>query len=196
MSTTKAGTRETPIRSGAICSKFTRHSLNKPVVISEYGYCECKPDRLGGDARRIEIMRNHTQACREFDFVAGTIFFDYNDYRTHIGDKGVGPLKQRVHGVVDLYGNRKPSFEALRQEASPVESLQLAAGEGSLSATMATRKTLPAYALEGYTLRWIVFGFDDLPMEEGSASAAQTFSRTAGHPSHHVSGEASHTRAC
>jgi beta-galactosidase len=143
---------------------------HKPVVISEYGYCECKPDRLGGDARRIEIMRDHTQACRQFEFVAGTIFFDYNDYRTHIGDKGVGPLKQRVHGVVDLYGNRKPSFEALRQEASPVEGLQLAAGEGSLSATVATRQTLPAYTLEGYTLRWVVFGFDDLPMEEGSAA--------------------------
>ena len=143
---------------------------NKPVVISEYGYCECKPDRLGGDARRIEIMRDHTQACRDFDFVAGTIFFDYNDYRTHLGDKGVGPLKQRVHGVVDLYGNRKPSFEALRQEASPVEGLQLAGGEGSLSATVATRKTLPAYTLEGYTLRWMVLGFDDLPMEEGSAA--------------------------
>jgi beta-glucuronidase len=143
---------------------------HKPVVISEYGYCECKPDRLGGDARRIEIMRDHTQACRESDFVGGTIFFDYNDYRTHIGDKGVGPLKQRVHGVVDLYGNRKPSFEALRQEASPVESLQLTVGEGSLSATVATRQTLPAYTLEGYTLRWMVFGFDDLPMEEGSAA--------------------------
>jgi beta-glucuronidase len=102
--------------------------------------------------------------------VAGTIFFDYNDYRTHMGDKGVGPLKQRVHGVVDLYGNRKPSFEALRQEASPVESLHLAAAEGSLSATVKTRQTLPAYTLEGYTLHWIVFGFDDLPMEEGSAA--------------------------
>ena len=143
---------------------------HKPVVISEYGYCECTPDRLGGDARRIEILRDHTQACRESEFVAGTIFFDYNDYRTHIGDKGIGPLKQRVHGVVDLYGNRKPSFEALRQEASPVESLQLAAGEGSLSATVATRKALPAYTLAGYTLRWMVFGFGDLPMEEGSAA--------------------------
>jgi len=142
---------------------------DKPVVISEYGYCECKPDRLGGDARRIEILRNHTQACRESDFVAGAIFFDYNDYRTHVGDKGVGPFKQRVHGVVDLFGNRKPSFEALRQEASPVENLQLAAGEGSLTATVASRGTLPAYTLDGYTLRWRVFGFDDLPMEEGSA---------------------------
>jgi beta-galactosidase len=143
---------------------------HKPVVISEYGFCECAPGpgHLGGDARRIEILRNHTRVCREFDFVAGAIFFDYNDYRTHIGDKGTGPLKQRVHGVVDLYGNRKPSFEALREESSPIESLQIAPGVGSLSATVATRRTLPAYTLEGYTLRWIVFGFDDLPMEGGA----------------------------
>ena len=125
---------------------------------------------MGGDARRIEILRAHNQACREFDFVAGTIFFDYNDYRTHMGDKGVGPLLQRVHGVVDLYGNRKPSFEVLRQEASPVASLELSGSVGSLRATVATRTRLPAYTLEGYTLRWIVFGFDDLPMEEGAAA--------------------------
>jgi beta-glucuronidase len=140
------------------------------VVISEYGYCECTPERLGGDARRIEILRDHTRACREFEFVAGAIFFDYNDYRTHMGDKGVGPLKQRVHGVVDLYGNRKPSFQALRQEASPIESVHLDAGEESLRVTVATRQTLPAYTLEGYTMRWIIFGFDDLPMEEGSTA--------------------------
>ncbi len=143
---------------------------DKPLVISEYGYCECTPDRLGGDARRMEILRDHTSVCREFDFVAGAIFFDYNDYRTHVGDKGIGPLQQRVHGVVDLYGNRKPSFEALRQESSPIESLQLDPGNGSLNATVTTRRTLPAYILEGYTLRWIVFGFDDLPMEQGSAA--------------------------
>jgi hypothetical protein len=137
-------------------------------VISEYGYCECTPDRKAGDPGRITILRDHTRVCREFDFVAGTIFFDYNDYRTHIGDKGVGPLKQRVHGVVDVYGNRKPSFEALRAEASAIESFEITPGEGSLGVTVATRKTLPAYTLEGYTLRWIVFGFDDLPMEEGS----------------------------
>jgi beta-glucuronidase len=71
---------------------------------------------------------------------------------------------------VDLYGNRKPSFEALRQEASPIESVHLADGEGSMTATVVTRKTLPAYTLEGYTLRWLIYGFDDLAMEEGSAS--------------------------
>jgi beta-galactosidase len=139
---------------------------SKPVVISEYGYCECAPDRLGGDTRRMEILRDHTNVYREFDFVAGAIFFDYNDYRTHIGDKGLGVLKQRVHGVVDLYGNRKPSFAALRDEASPFSELQVVVTGRWVTATLVPRDTLPAYTLEGYTMRCIVYGFDDLPMEE------------------------------
>jgi len=139
----------------------------KPVVVSEYGYCECTPERLGGDVRRIEILRDHTNVYREFDFVAGAIFFDYSDYRTHVGDKGMGVLKQRVHGVVDLYGARKPSFEALRQESSPIESLRLEAESGAVKATVKTRETLPAYTLDGYRLRWINVGFGDLPMEQG-----------------------------
>ena len=138
----------------------------KPIVISEYGYCECTPDRTGGDARKIEILREHNQVYRRYDYVAGAIFFCYNDYRTHIGDKGVGALKQRVHGVVDLYGSRKPSFDALRQESSPIAELRVKP-EGDLFAiTVVTRKDLPAYALHGYRVRGIAFIEGDLPMEQ------------------------------
>ena len=139
---------------------------NKPLVISEYGYCECAEGRVGGDSRRIEILDRHTNVYREFDSVGGAIFFDYNDYRTIYGDKGAGVLKQRVHGVVDVYGGRKPSFGALRRECSPVESLLISSQGGSLSATVRTRSQFPMYALDGYALRWIVYGFDDLPMEK------------------------------
>jgi beta-glucuronidase len=138
----------------------------KPIVVSEYGYCECTPDRLGGDARRVEILREHTKALRESGLVAGAIFFDYNDYRTHIGDKGLGALKERVHGVVDLYGHRKPSFEALRDEASPFSELQVVVTGRWVTATLQPREDLPAYSLEGYTLRCIVYGFGDLPVEQ------------------------------
>ncbi len=142
---------------------------NKPLVISEYGYCECAEGRVGGDPRRIEILATHNTVYREFDFVGGAIFFDYNDYRTIYGDKGAGVLKQRVHGVVDVYGGRKPSFEVLRRECSPIESLEISTQGGALSATVKTRRQLPIYSLEGYSLRWIVYGFDDLPMEEYKA---------------------------
>ncbi len=141
----------------------------KPIVISEYGYCECRPSHTGGDPKRIDILQRHTDVFREFDWLAGAIFFDYNDYRTHIGDKGAGPLKQRVHGVVDLYGERKPSYAELRRQSSPVEQLEVAAESGGYTVTIVTRRRLPAYTLRGYRLRWIVYGFGGLPMEAGTA---------------------------
>jgi len=140
----------------------------KPIVVSEYGYCECAPDRLGGDARRIEILKSHTNVYRQLDFIGGAIFFDYNDYRTHVGDKGFDVLKQRVHGVVDLYGDRKPSFPALREESSPIGELKVTINGRWITASILTRVEFPAYTLEGYTMRAIVYGFGDLPMEETS----------------------------
>jgi beta-galactosidase len=139
---------------------------DKVIVISEYGYCECTPDRLGGDPSRIRILRQHNEAFREGEEVGGAIFFCYNDYRTHVGDKGTGVLKQRVHGVVDLTGGRKPSFEALRRESSPVEELMITPHGRSLAVTVTTRRRLPAYTLDGYRLRSVVHGFDGLPMEK------------------------------
>ena len=96
---------------------------DKPIVISEYGYCACTAERPEGDERRREILRSHDAVFRERDYVAGLIFFCYNDYRTHIGDRGTGVLRQRVHGVVDVWGNRKPSYDLLREESSPIEEL-------------------------------------------------------------------------
>lgn len=138
----------------------------KPIVISEYGYCECAPDRTGGDPRRVEILKTHTNVYREVDFVSGAIFFCYNDYRTHIGDQGFGVLKQRVHGVVDLYGDRKPSFQALREEASPFAELKVTVYGRWITPSLMNRINLPAYTLEGYALRCIVYGFSDLPVEQ------------------------------
>jgi hypothetical protein len=58
------------------------------------------------------------------------------------------------------------SFEALREESSPVESLSLATESSRLAATVVTRGTLPAYTLEGYVLRWVVYANGNLPMEQ------------------------------
>jgi beta-galactosidase len=138
----------------------------KPVVVSEYGLCECRPEHAGSDEARIRILREHTDVYREYDFVAGAIFFSYNDYRTHIGDKGLGAMKQRVHGVVDLYGKRKPSFDALRRESSPVESLAVTVEGETLTAALRTRRNLPMYSMDGYKLRWTVYAHGNLPMEQ------------------------------
>ncbi|HEY3619014.1 MAG TPA: glycoside hydrolase family 2 TIM barrel-domain containing protein [Candidatus Sulfotelmatobacter sp.] len=142
----------------------------KPIVISEYGYCACTPDRLEGDARRIEILRNHTNIFREKDYIGGVIFFCYNDYRTHVGDRGSGAMKQRIHGVVDVLGARKPSYLALRDESSPVETLECKGSPSALVVSMRTRKSIPSYPLAGYKLRGILYGYSGTPLEQCEAS--------------------------
>jgi len=138
---------------------------DKPVVISEYGYCACTDDRPEDDARRARILETHNAVFRDYPWVGGTIFFDYNDYRTHIGDKGIGVLKQRVHGVVDVFGARKPSFDVLRSESSPVESLEIKTDGRALIAVVRTRQDLPAYTLQSYRLRWTAYGNGGIPLE-------------------------------
>ena len=146
---------------------------DKPIVISEYGWCACTPDRPEGDSRRVRVLRDHTRVCRETKFVGALIFFCYNDYRTHIGDKGTGVMKQRIHGVVDLFGNTKPSYSALREESSPVESLDCSGNPNLFTITVRTRNSVPAYTVNGYKLRGILYGFANIPLEcrEASLSA-------------------------
>lgn len=143
---------------------------NKPIVISEYGYCACTPDRPEGDARRIEILRGHDRVFRETEFVAGLIFFCYNDYRTHVGDKGSGVLKQRVHGVVDLLGAPKPSYVVLREESSPIEAFDYTGSTNSFAIRVQSRKSVPAYTLLGYKVRGTLYGDGNIPVEECEAT--------------------------
>jgi beta-glucuronidase len=106
-----------------------------------------------------------------------------------MGDKGSGALKQRVHGVVDVYGNRKPSYTVLRRESSPVATLKMSRSGQTWSAALTTRDKVPCYTLRGYTLRFTLYGFGGLPMEQktvalpvlepgASAHAAAEFSET------------------
>jgi beta-glucuronidase len=142
---------------------------DKPIVISEYGYCACTPDRPENDAKRVGVLVGHDKVFHDPEFVAGLIFFCYNDYRTHIGDRGVGACKQRIHGVVDLYGARKPSYDVLRHESSTVESLNVTGGPQEFTIGVRARNTVPGYAMRGYKLRGILYGPGDIPLERREA---------------------------
>jgi len=138
---------------------------DKPIVISEYGYCACTADRPEGDEHRTEILRTHDFAIRSSEYTAGAIFFCYNDYRTHVGDRGTGVLKQRVHGVVDVYGTKKQSYELLRKESSPIESLSLENRLNAFHVVLRTRGDFPMYTLRGYKLCATFYGQGDIPLE-------------------------------
>jgi beta-galactosidase len=138
---------------------------DKPIVVSEYGYCACAADRPEGDEHRIDVMRSHDIAIRSKDFVGGAIFFCYNDYRTHVGDRGIGGLQQRVHGVVDLFGVHKPSYELLRRECSPIESIAIENQLNKFDLLITVRRDLPMYTLRGYKVRGLFFGQGKIPIE-------------------------------
>jgi beta-galactosidase len=155
--------------------RINRAFPDKSLVISEYGLCECDPNNPVGDTRRIEILKTHTDVYRRTKWVAGAIFFDYNDYRTHIGDKGRGAFQQRVHGVVDLLNRRKPSWAALKAEMSPVKFINISQPEiimdsVTVNVKIATRNLendLPAYTLRNYNAIWIAYNRFDQPTECG-----------------------------
>ena len=150
----------------------------KPVVISEYGYCACTKDRPEGDEHRIEGLLSHDAVLRSKDFVAGAIFFCYNDYRSHVGYSSAGALKQNVHGVVDLYGAQKTSYEVLRRESSPVELLNAENTLNAFQLRLRTRQDVPMYTLRGYKLRGIFYGDGNVPVERQEVELPEIASGT------------------
>jgi beta-galactosidase len=150
---------------------ITKAYPDKTMVISEYGLCECAPKHPVGDANRIQILRTHTDEFRKSKSIAGAIFFCYNDYRTHMGDKDQGVFRQRVHGVVDLLNQPKPSWQALREESSPIKSITITQQEpNSFNIDVLTRSLendLPAYTLRDYVLIWRALDAKNLPIGSG-----------------------------
>lgn len=92
--------------------KALARSEGKPLIVTEFGLCE--PAHKGGDERRIKIYKEKLALYEKLGF-AGWVFFCLNDYRTHVGETGEGIYKQRIHGSVDIYGNKKPSYEFVKE---------------------------------------------------------------------------------
>jgi hypothetical protein len=151
---------------------------DKVVLISEYGFSphwqqysgpvildpeqyyvapvEAPKGSEEADAQRCRVIVEQNEVFRGKPFVAGAIFWVYQDYRTYSGF---------VMGVVDEERNRHGSWRVLREEYAPVliESVRFAPGSGDrCSAVVALRargpveSDMPAYTLRGYSLHWAV----------------------------------------
>lgn len=124
-------------------SKMVDKNLFRPIVPSEFGLCE--PKFSGGDERRIKIFNEKMECYSSFDAIAGTINFSLNDFRTHMGEDGEGKLKKRIHGSVDIWKNKKPSYEIIQKGCSPIEIIR----ENGIY--IYVRNNLPSYEIEGYS---------------------------------------------
>jgi len=133
-----------------LLKKYHTLMSGKPIIISEYGYPE--PKFKGGDSARIAHMIKHTNYYAESPYVSGAIYFCLQDYRTHMGEGGQGIKKHRLHGVLDLNGNKKPSYYVLKKLSSPVIFSKIEkVGNGKLSITL-TGKNFPSYTIRNYRL--------------------------------------------
>lgn len=126
---------------------------NRPLFITENGLCE--PRFAGGDLRRIDDMIYHYKEWAKRDYIAGCIYFSLNDYRTHRGEDGVGRFRARIHGITDLYFNKKPSYTVFKQLASPVEIENVKKlSDTKVSAILLNKNSLPSYTLHNYSVMW------------------------------------------
>ena len=143
---------------------------DRPLFITEYGLCE--PAFVGGDRRRIDDMLYHIKEWARQDFVTGYIYFCLEDYRTQMGEEGMGKHRIRRHGITDYRHNPKPSYYVLRDLMCPVEvdkvqpstavrdNKTLAGvweakeGDRTLIVGISVKNSIPSYILRGYTLRY------------------------------------------
>ncbi|MHA7963957.1 glycoside hydrolase family 2 protein [Paenibacillus sp. CAU 1782] len=125
---------------------------DKPIVVAEFGLCE--PAFSGGDPFRQEQMVEKMAYYRNYSNIAGMIYFSFNDYRTQMGEEGEGRLRQRVHGVTDLFGNEKKSFRLLQEVSAPIqlEMINPSSGDGAVIFRLSCRNDLPSYSVRGYKL--------------------------------------------
>ncbi len=142
----------------------------RPLFITENGLCE--PAFVGGDRRRIDDMLYHIKEWASRDYVAGYIYFCLEDYRTQMGEEGMGKHRIRRHGITDYRHQPKPSYYVLRDQMCPVEIdkvqpstavrdnktlagvWEAKAGDRTLIVGISVKNSIPSYILRGYTLRY------------------------------------------
>ena len=114
------------------------------------------PDSEAADMVRRQLITEQMEVFRSKPFVAGAIFWTYQDYRTR---------SNFIMGLVDSNRNKRGSWTVLREQYAPalIDSLVLSPiidGKRIVTVALHTRGPvdvdMPAYTLRGYNLHWAV----------------------------------------
>src|ERR1700678_2138004 len=91
------------------------------VIVSEFGYPGIfSSDSAAADKMRIRTIENQLAQFQKFDFVAGAIFWCYQDYKSH---QNLWPGEHEGyvdHGLVDENRQRRPSYWVWETRTRPV----------------------------------------------------------------------------
>jgi beta-glucuronidase len=135
----------------------------KMVIVSEFGYpAFFSPDSVSADKERIRTIETQLDQLQKFDFVAGAIFWCYQDYKSH-QNLWPGHTEGYVdHGVVDEYRQRRPSFAVWEKRNRPVifaNEQWIYDGKGNrvgfeVSVSGRPLNEIPSYPVKDGVVRW------------------------------------------
>ncbi len=135
---------------------------DKMVLVSEFGLAgPFAPDTAQADVKRVALLREQLLEFARHDFVAGAVFWCYQDYRSH---RNLWPGESSGFvemGLVDENRQRLPSYEVWREQNSPARlRLAFTRSDGyrpnGFRAVIERRapQELPSYELRGYRAEW------------------------------------------
>jgi hypothetical protein len=135
---------------------------SKMVIVSEFGYpgfFAKTPSEA--DRARIRTLQEQMPAMAARDWIAGTIMWCYQDYKSR---RNLWPGQEEgyvEHGVVDEARQRKPSYEVWRELNAPakIDARWTDSANGAIAGFTATvtpnaEQSLPYYPLHDYVLNW------------------------------------------
>ncbi len=135
---------------------------DKTVIVSEFGLAgPFAPDTEQADRLRVGIMESQLAEFEKHDFVAGALFWCYQDYKSH-RNLWPGLTSDWVEmGIVDENRQRLPSYFAWKERTRPAR-LGVVFSRGPSGPPTGFRATverraageIPSYELRGYRLEW------------------------------------------
>src|SRR5438477_526844 len=139
-----------------------RQFPDKMFIISEFGTPGVfAKDSVEADKLRVHTLEHQLDAFQKYDWIAGAIFWCYQDYKSHRNLFPGYTAGYVDHGVVDENRQRRPSFFAWQHRTAPA-ALKAQWKFGKWYETVGFNLTirrrdldeLPSYPLRGYNLRW------------------------------------------
>jgi len=139
-----------------------RQYPDKMFIVSEFGTPGVfATDSVEADKLRVHTLEHQLDAFQKYDWIAGAIFWCYQDYKSHRNLFPGYSAGYVDHGVVDENRQRRPSFYAWQHRTAPAAlKAQWKYGKwyeaAGFEVTIGRHnlEELPSYPLRGFNLRW------------------------------------------
>jgi beta-glucuronidase len=154
---------------------------HKMVIISEMGFAGIfAKGPLEADLARIKTMQDQMPLLAARDWIAGTILWCYQDYKS---PRNLWPGETEgyvEHGLVDEARQRKPSYETWKKLTRPAAiGVRWVSASGqfptgyALQVTPNTERDLPFYPLHDYRLAWTLRDGQGKSLQSGERRIAE-----------------------